>query len=324
MSGGGGNTQTTSSAPWGPTQPYLREGFNAAYGNLLSPPAYYPGQTFQGPTAGQIGAWDNRLGYADQVFGGQQAPKFGEATGALSGILGGGSFGQAGGLDARNAIQSQLSGRPDYAGAQGAVDAANAPLLRQFEQDIIPGLNQKATFLNNSTGGIKTLNRVLPELGERMSQNAAGIMNDERLRALQAQQGAAGLITQGGANADANALRGVGLFPTLAAAGEAPGMLSGQFADWGANFGNMALNDQMNRFNYYQGLPNQSLQQYMGLLGGMGNLGGTSTTSGPSGGGGLTGAAGGAMAGAQVGSMFGPGYGTAIGAGLGGLLGMFG
>ena len=107
-------------------------------------------------------------------------------------------FGQAGGLDATQAWQSMLSGTPDYSGAQGAIDAANAPLLRQFNQEIVPGLNQRATFLNNGTGGIKTLNKVLPELGQRMDQNALSVMEGERQRALASQQQAANAVSQGG------------------------------------------------------------------------------------------------------------------------------
>lgn len=107
-------------------------------------------------------------------------------------------FGKAGGLDANPALQGMLSGQPDYSGVQGAIDAANAPIMRQLEQEIIPGLNSKATFLNNGTGGIKALNRVMPEIGERMSQNATGIMEGERQRALGAQERAAGMVSQGG------------------------------------------------------------------------------------------------------------------------------
>jgi hypothetical protein len=107
-------------------------------------------------------------------------------------------FGQAGGLDATAAYQKMLSGTPDYQGTQGAIDAANAPILRQFEQDILPGLNERATFLNNPTGGYKTLSRVLPEMGERMSMNASNIMNQERVRALDAQERAAGAVSSGG------------------------------------------------------------------------------------------------------------------------------
>jgi len=108
------------------------------------------------------------------------------------------AFGRAGSLDATGALNSMLSGTPDYAGVQGSIDAANAPILRQLNEDIIPGLNQRATFLNNPTGGIKTLNRVLPEVGQRMSENALSITEGERQRALGAQRDAAGMISQGG------------------------------------------------------------------------------------------------------------------------------
>jgi hypothetical protein len=108
------------------------------------------------------------------------------------------AFGQAGGLDARGAYSKALEGTPDYAGVQGAIDSANAPILRQFEQEIMPSLNRNATFTNNSTGGIKGLNRVLPEIGERMALNAQNITNQERVRALDAQERAAGAVTQGG------------------------------------------------------------------------------------------------------------------------------
>jgi len=126
------------------------------------------------------------------------------------------NFGQAGGLDARSTLQNQLGGQldsqfqgaigqanaplaglgtPDYSGLQGAIDAANAPLLRQLQQDIIPGLNQRATFLNNETGGIKTLNRVLPDVAERMSQNATGLYEAERQRAAAERAAAAGQMS---------------------------------------------------------------------------------------------------------------------------------
>lgn len=127
-------------------------------------------------------------------------------------------LGVAGNLDARGAISSMLSGTPDYESAQGAVDAANAPLMREFEQEVLPGLNSRATFLNNPTGGIKTLGKVLPELGSRMSQNAQSIMEGERQRALGAQRDAAGLVTQGGL-----ASAGLGLDATRAASNFALG-----------------------------------------------------------------------------------------------------
>lgn len=107
-------------------------------------------------------------------------------------------YGQAGQLDATGAYNRMLSGQPDYAGAQGAVDAANAQVMRQLTDQIVPQLNQQATFSNNMTGGIKGMNAAMPEIAQRMSENAQGIYNAERVRALQSQENAAAQVSQGG------------------------------------------------------------------------------------------------------------------------------
>jgi hypothetical protein len=107
-------------------------------------------------------------------------------------------FGKAGDLDATSAYQKMLSGQPDYAGAQGQVDAANADTMRQFNQTVIPQLNQRATFTNNMTGGIKGLNAAVPELQDRMNENALNIYGAERTRALDQQERAANQVSQGG------------------------------------------------------------------------------------------------------------------------------
>lgn len=245
MSGGGGSPTTVqNNQPWAGAQPYLTDLLKTARDNTQSAPAYYPGQTYLDPTQGQMGAWDTKLNYADNVFGGTNAPNFGEATSALS---------------------KQLSGTPDYSGLQGSIDAANAPILRQLNQDIIPGLNSRATFLNNPTGGIKTLNRVLPDVADRMSENAAQLTEGERYRALNAQQ------------------QGLGNFGNIYAIGQDPGNLQSQFADYGAGFQNKALQDQIGRFNYYQNLPQQQLDSYGNLVTRAAGLGGqsTSTTNNP-------------------------------------------
>lgn len=280
---GGGSTTVQSQDPWSGAQPYLRDLYGMGYTNSRNPAGFYPGATYLGPSQGQLAGWDTQLNYADQVYGGAQAPKFGDATGALSNVLTGnsalGSLTGGNSGAANSALGKMLSGTPDYSAVQGAVDAANAPLMRQFEQDVLPGLNQRATFLGNPTGGIKTLNRVLPELGERMSQNAQGAYLGEYNRAQAAQQSGLGMYGQLAGQQTNAALQGVGMFPGLAQAGAAPGMLSSQFADWGQGFQQQALQDQMNRWNYYQNLPSQTAQQYSGLLTGAGGLGGSSRSS---------------------------------------------
>lgn len=322
MGGGkGGGSQKSTSEPWYESQPYLKDVMNQA-SNLYQTggPQQYQGQTFVGPTQGQMGAWNTALGYSDQVFGGQQAPQFGDATSALKQTLQGGNAGQLAGQQqgqANQALGTMLSGKPDYSGLQTSIDAANAPIMRQFEQDILPSLNQRASFLNNPTGATKDLNRVLPELGERMNNNAMLATEGERQRALQAQQTGLGMYGQLAGQATQAQIAGAGMFPTLAEAGQYPGQLQEQFANWGAGYQQQALNDQINRFNYQQNAPWQNLQNYNGIIQGFGGLGGQQTAPGGSSG---ASALGGAIGGAQIGSQFGP-WGALIGGVAGGAMG---
>lgn len=107
-------------------------------------------------------------------------------------------FGKAGSLDATAAYEKMLSGQPDYAGVQGQLDAANADTMRQFNNTVIPELNQRATFTNNMTGGIKGLNAAIPELQDRLNENAQQVYGAERSRALASQENAAQAVAQGG------------------------------------------------------------------------------------------------------------------------------
>lgn len=367
MSGGGGNQTTVQkSDPPAYLQPFLTDIAQTAYRNSQTPAGFFPGATFLGPTQGQLDAFGQQFDYADSVFGGQQGPRFGEATGALSqnltgrtglgqlagqvsplagqniGQAFGGPLSQASGFDTGGAFNRALSGQPDYAGLQGSINAANAPILRQFNEEILPGLNQRAAFLGNPTGGIKSVNRILPQLGAQMQENALRATEGERQRALAEQTGAAQFLTQAGqqnraqalglgglaqgltGQVAANQLQGAGQFGDLAQAGMVPGDLSGRFADFGRQFQQAALDDQMARFNYYQNLPNQSLQQYSGIVNGFAGLGGVQTGIGTQPGGNrLAGAAGGALSGAAAGSAV-PGLGTGLGALIGGLGGYFG
>ena len=336
MSGGG--TTKTVSEPWTGAQPYLRQAFGMAQNAAGQLPQFYPGQTFAGPQAGQMAGWDAQLGYTDQVFGGQNAPKFGAATDALTKQLSGndplssfmstmGPFGTAGGLDARGAIQSSLSGTPDYKGLEGAITAANAPLLRQFNEELIPSLNQRTIFTNNPTGAIKSLNTALPQLADRMSENALSLTNDERIRALNSRDSTANMVSQGGlqygnlygnlaSSANDARARAIGLFPSLAQTGAIPGQLASQFGDWAAQFPQQQVAENVDRWNFNQNAARDNAQWYINAINGMAGLGGTQTNKG--GGGGVGGALGGAAGGAIAGNQIVPGgWGAAIGGGIG-------
>lgn len=364
MSGGGGKQTTVQkSDPPAYLQPFLTDIAQTAYRNSQTPPAFFPGPTFLGPTQGQLDAFGQQFNYLDSVYGGTQGPSFGAATSGLNANASGNTglgqlsgqitpfagnqitqaFGspltQASGLDTSGAFNRALSGQPDYAGLQGSINAANAPILRQFNEQILPELNQRAAFLGNPTGGIKSVNRILPQLGAQMQENALRATEGERQRALSEQTGAAQFLTQAGqqnrsqalglgglaqglsGQVAGNQLQAASLFPGIMQAGMAPGQLSAQFADFGRQFQDRALQDQIDRFNYYQNLPNQTLGQFASLINPQAGFGGVQTgmlPGGSRGGAAAGGALAGAASGAALGSVF-PGIGTGIGA-LGGAL----
>lgn len=83
------------------------------------------------------------------------------------------------------------------------------------------------------------------------------------------------------------------------------------------------LQDDINRFDYYQNLPYQNLDEYIARIqGAYPGQGQSSSSQGP-GPNRAAGALGGGLAGAQIGSQIYPGVGTAIGAGVGALGGYF-
>jgi hypothetical protein len=342
MSGGGGSqTQTskTQSDPWAAAQPYLTDALSrlsSAYGKA---PSYYGGPLTIGATDAEKSAWDTLKGFNSQYFG--KGGQYDQATGANDTLLSGGpaagyaagmapgtlkglndlstvgpyqlhQLGTAGNLDATGAINAALSGTPDYSGLADATTAANAPLLRQFNNEILPGLNSKATFLNNSTGGIKSLGTIVPDLAQRMSENALGLTNQERLRALASRDAAAGLVTQGGLQQDSqgqNALdswgqqrlglgsllgqysgqassnmnAGIGNSSGLYNLGQMPGNTDLAYANWDRGLKTDANNAEWQKFNYLRDAPMDWASKFaasvLPFAGVGGTTSGTQTTS---------------------------------------------
>lgn len=238
MSGGSGSGRTTQvSEPWGGAQPYLLDQFQRAQQVSNQQPSYFNGPLTVGALPSEQAAFNQQNSYNQSVFGGQPNLNYGAVTGSvgdtLTGQTGLGSmagtlapnatnlltsgfngpsqvsggfnaadyapqFGKAGGLDATGAYQSALSGTPDYSAVDANANAANQKIVQQFNEQVMPSLNERATFTNNMTGGIKSLNSVLPKMGEQMQSNILNAREGERQRALQAQQQAAAQVSQGG------------------------------------------------------------------------------------------------------------------------------
>ncbi len=380
MSGGGGSTtQTvkTNNDPWAGAQPAIYQALQGLMSANQAPPSYYGGPLTVGPTSAENAAWDKTNQYNAGYFG--QGGQYGQAVGANNSLLNGGAaggaansisggalsgindlsnmgqyqlgqLGTAGSLDATGAIRSALSGQPDYTGLQGAIDAANNPIMRDFNNNVIPGLNSKATFLNNSTGGIKSLGTIVPDLGQRLSENALALTSGERNRALAAQQAAAGLVTQGGLQQDSQGLQaqsqfasnklnlgqllgsymgqasgnqqaGIGNAPGLYNLGAQPANAAQQYASWDRNLQQQALSADQAKFNYLRDQPMNQARQFSEAVRPYGQTGGSSTSTQTTGGGSSTFGNLLSLAGGVVGGIYGGPAGAAAGGAAGSAIG---
>jgi hypothetical protein len=218
MSSGG--SQTSASTPWGPASPYLLDIMQKA-------------QQQYGTTAGQYKNPAGNFGY-------------GQATGAVGDAIGGttpyGSLAANLTPETQAAIKSQLSGTPDYSAVHGALDAANQQTWDSFNNQELPQLNQRASFLGNPSGAIKDLNWATANIGRNMDLNAQQQYLQQYNLAQDRQANAMGL---------------------------------------GANIAQGAAGQQLQGANLYQSLsqmPQTNLADYAALVSGTGGKFGTDTT----------------------------------------------
>jgi len=289
MSGGGsgGGTQTTvqKADPWAGVQPYLKQGYAAAT-KLYEQggPQYYPGQTYVNANPYENMGAQMGLNYAMNQMPGQV-----------------GSMLQA---------QNDLFSAPDVANNQyvgGMADVIQDRMSRQFTEQLNPAIRGGAV----ASGQLGGSRQALTEAGAiRNVSESTG----DALAQLYGNAYDTGLDAAG---------RAMQLAPQTLQAGMMPSQGGSQYGQFQRQQDELALQDDLNRYNYEQNAPQQNLATYMNYLQGA-PWGSTSTGTMPSQGGGFSGSGtlGGAMAGAQLGSMFGP-IGTGIGAIGGGLLGGF-
>lgn len=287
------------------------------------------------------------LGRAQSLYG-QQAPLytnpaanfgFGQATGAVGSALGGNTtlggmasqispiaggnissqfanpFGMTGNLDATGAIRQALSGTPDYSAINGALDAANTQQWNQLYNQVIPQLNQRASFLGNPSGAIKDLNSAVTQIGQNQSLNAQQAYLGQYNLAKQQQQQAASLVANGGLQGQSNAL---GL-----------GGLAGQLAQ---GQGSQSL-QAAQLFPGISTLPQQNLNDYASIVGNAtGRYGTQNQTVNPGSGQTIANVLGGLTAGAGLYNTLFPQNGSGLGSALlkgggsllGGISGLFG
>ena len=283
--GGGSNspsiqTSTIDSSPWGPQQEHLKNIFSGAETAYNSAsPSYFPDSTV--------------VGFSPQT----EAALGGIEARALAG-----SDLQQAGMD-----QALATTRGDYLNANpfltGAYNAASAPVIEQWQNQIAPGIDSSFAGAGRMGSGLYAQQRNTAEntLGRNLTDMSSKMAYANYAQERQNQLDMAG---QSGAMAqqeygDLNKLMAVG------AARE--GLEQAQ------------LGDQIQRFNFEQNRPWDQLARYSGLVsGGYGSQQETGTPiySNPG-----ANFLSGALGGATIGNMMGmPGVG-AIGGGLLGLMG---
>lgn len=190
----------------------------------------------------------------------------------------------------------------------GYADAATAPMIEQFNQQVLPGLQTAATqagAFGGSRAGL--VNAVASQnLADTVGRTRAGIMNNAYGQQLAAQQNA------------------LAMMPQMASLQTLPAQLLSQIGAQEQTYQQALIDAARERHDFEQMAPWMNLQNYSGMVNQFG--GGQSTITAPSGyqsPSRFSSALGGAATGASIGSFF-PGPGTLIGGALGGAAGLFG
>lgn len=279
---GGQQDVTQKSAPWGPQQQYLKEGFAQAE-NLFKnyTPQYYSGSTVAPFNDAQQQALTGIENTAQNNPFTQNAMNFGNALESgqyLNSNPGMGYFSNL--VDPNNTQNQALS---DYASGKYL---NNNPYQDQQAQSILSQVLPQVTsgFVNgNSLGN--------PSAAYAAAQGATSALAPIEYSNYQQQQqnqlNAAGQLNSNLATAGSGAggLYGQAMQQMLGGLGIAPQTQGLAYGDLNQLFGagqqqqnqsQQELNDQVNRFNYYQQLPYNQLNQFQSEIGG--NYGGQFTT----------------------------------------------
>lgn len=261
----GNQTQTTSSEPWGPMQPYLTRAFPMIESDVLNrPKQYYPGSTvvpFSNQTEGALNWTEQRAlsgspllrnaqGLTNAMLGGAYLPGMPQG-GPMTGTQAGGG---------QEALAGMAMGPPSP-GGYGATSATSGnPFLdatvRRAQDSVRGGLDsQFATSGRYGSGAHQ--GALANTYGNIATDIYGGAYESERGRQMQA----------------------LGMAPGLAMADYAD---IGMLANVGAQREDMAqreMQDSVNRFNFQQDEPANRLGDYLALLQGGFRGTGTQTTT---------------------------------------------
>jgi hypothetical protein len=187
-------------------------------------------------------------------------------------------------------LQSSLMA-PDVANNPyigGVADVISNRMARQYNENLLPGIRSGAVA-SGQLGGSRQ--GIAEGLAARGTSEATG----DALAALYSDAYGQGLDAQG---------RALAVGPQTMQASMMPSQAVGQVGQFYRGQDEMALQSDMDRYNYNEQLPYQNLSNYMNVLQGA-PWGSSTTGQGPKGNP-ITGALGGAMMGAAIPGMLGP------------------
>lgn len=310
----GGGTQTQTSEPWGPQQPYLTYGFEQAknaYQNASANPV------FQGQRVAALNPFTSNIanlvgGYAPTSFGfGQNALTQGSQVARTGANFAGNAadlYSRFSGIDPTEQIIANAGQYANSPYAEGMIDAAGRDVTRNLYENQLPTLAKAAAGSGNTNSTRAGVENAIATRGaaDRLADISSSIRGQLFNTGLQQSQNQfnQNLTNSLAANQQLSNAYGAGLNGMI----QGQQMLGNAF-DQGNAAGGVFQNQQQNQlnsamqtFNEGRDIPLDLLGRYMGLV--QGNYGGTTTTQLPSYGGGwqgaLTGALGGALGGAGI------------------------
>ncbi len=226
------DTQTGTNAPWKPVQPYLRQGFEEAQSLYeQGPNQFYPGQTYIDADPLEHQANTQRLDYAQDL---------------LPGMVSG----------AQSAHTSMLNA-PDIDNnpyAQNLMRRVNQRIGSDFNEHVMPGIKSNSIQAMNLGGSRQGIAEGVA------AGKAADAMADANAR-----------IASDAYNAGLNQqYRGVASAPQMAQMGFMPANTVGQAGQFLRGQAELALGDDIQRFNFQQNAPWENLARYgQALQGGL-------------------------------------------------------
>ena len=263
----GFNTSTAMSDPWGPQQEPLKQAFRGAEDIYKlgqdKPIGYFPGQTLAGFDPYQTQGQEMAVNYAT-----------GKRPAAMQSAAEQANLGQMYGQTPFTAEQQRglLAGDVNMAPFNQMAQVYGDQALAQLQGKILPGIREN--IVNYQPGG-----GTRPDLiqgtaiagAQKNLQDQLATMGYDAYQSAQAQRMPMANMILGQME------QGLGQYPSIMGA---PLQMAGAVGDVGAERRAMTqedLNQQMQRYNFEMGQPQQNLQNYLANI--SGNFGGVSSAA---------------------------------------------